>query len=174
MRHIIILICAFFLFQTSLKAENTDSLTVSVPKHVLPFGADISRKNVRTEAIALPLSGPDVCYATLVTLLLPEADTEVRLWDKDWQEVPIRMPRPVMDDFLAPDHGLSDFQLSEIRRQLKPLHIAWTWKGTEKRFEASISAPHHTDFDTQTFQKSFVTKLFSIEELIKDGKQKEK
>ena len=180
MRRIYILLLCFLASSASLFSAPVDSLFLSAPRHVVPLPASdtlhVLSRTARSLRVAFSsraevemavfTAGGRELRATLTTLRLPAADTEVRFWDEGWREVPAALPRPVLDDFLVPSDSLSAFRADELRRLLDPLHVAWTWREEAGAFDACVSLDALPDFERRSWQNHLRERLFSPEEML--------
>ena len=116
--------------------------------------------------VALLVDGRPMC-ATLQTLYLPAADTEVRLWDADWNEAAVRLPHLEFEDFLVSTDSLSVFGKNELRAMLRPHHVAWEWHQETSEFFATLSLEALPDFERLRWQNYLRPRSFSPSELFK-------
>ncbi|MBR1794221.1 MAG: DUF3256 family protein [Bacteroidales bacterium] len=94
----------------------------------------------RWELVRVPWRG-DSAVVCLHTLSLPAEDTRVRLFSEDWQPLPALFPEfEDVAEFWAETDSLSADRRRELRAQLVPLHVVWSWNpATPAQFVASVS-----------------------------------
>ncbi|MBR1712210.1 MAG: DUF3256 family protein [Alloprevotella sp.] len=94
----------------------------------------------RWELVRVPWRG-DSALVCLHTLSLPAEDTRVRVFSVDWAPLPAAFPAfEDVAEFWVDADSLSADRRRELRAQLVPLHVVWTWNpSAPAQFVATVS-----------------------------------